>query len=101
MLDRQEIIKTLCKIEGFFSGCRDNAHEGSQFKALFQGYMDAVHEAAELLKPVKPEKRELPYGMYDAVKYEYKCGACGCGLMKNEKWRANSCPGCGKAVKWE
>ena len=63
--------------------------------------MDAAKGAAELLKPVKPEKRELPYGMYDAVKYEYKCGACGCGLMKNEKWRANYCPECGRAVKWD
>ena len=66
MTDKQEIIETLWKIIGFFSGCRDNAHEGSQFKALFQGYMDAAKGAAELLKEKEPrvltldEVKKLP-----------------------------------------
>lgn len=70
----------------------------ADIKALSEKYADLLDRTMEA---VPPEKRELPYGMYDAVKYEYKCGACGCGLMRNEKWRANYCPECGKAVKWE
>lgn len=52
------------------------------------------------LESVKPEKRELPFGLYDAVRYEYTCGACGCGLMNNERWRTKFCPECGKKVLW-
>lgn len=70
----------------------------ADIKALSEKYAELLDRTMEA---VPPEKRELPYGMYDAVKYEYKCGACGCGLMRNEKWRANYCPECGKAVKWE
>lgn len=70
----------------------------ADIKALSEKYADLLDRT---LEAVPPEKRELPYGMYDAVKYEYKCGACGCGLMKNEKWRANFCPTCGTAVKWD
>ena len=70
----------------------------ADIKALSEKYADLLDRTMEA---VPPEKRELPYGMYDAVKYEYKCGACGCGLMRNEKWRANYCPECGRSVKWE
>ena len=80
MADRQEIIKTLCKIEGFFSGCRDNAHEGSQFKALFQGYMDAAKGAAELLKEQEP--RVLTLEELDAIFNE----------QQNHVWPYNSPP---------
>ena len=52
------------------------------------------------LETVKPEKRELPFGLYGAVRYEYTCGACRCGLMNNERWRTKFCPECGRKVKW-
>lgn len=70
----------------------------ADIKALCEKYAELLDRTMEA---VSPEKRELPYGMYDAMKYEYKCGACGCGLMRNEKWRANYCPECGRKVKWE
>lgn len=70
----------------------------ADIKVLCEKYAELLDRT---LEAVPPEKRELPYGMYDAVKYEYKCGVCGCGLMRNEKWRANYCPECGRAVKWE
>ena len=63
-----------------------------------------MRDALELLnaqEPEKPEKRELPFGLYGAVRYEYKCGACGCGLMNNERWRTKFCPECGRKVKWD
>lgn len=101
MTDREKVIRGLeCCTNTDMSMCLD---ECPYHKDGCSGGIKMMQDALALLKeqePVEPERRELPYGMYDAVKYEYKCGACGCGLMKNEKWRANYCPECGRAVKW-
>ena len=62
-----------------------------------------LRDALALLKeqePVEPVKHEMPYGIYDAVKLEYRCGACGSGLRSLPKWRDKFCSVCGKAVKW-
>ena len=64
----------------------------------------AVNYAIQELRTlefVKPMRRELPFGLYDAARYEYTCGACGCGLMNNERWRTKFCPECGRKVKWD
>lgn len=100
MPDREKVIKGLeCCIlrdPDDHARCSQCSYGGNCVNRL---KMDAL-ELLKAQEPVEPEKRELPFGMYDAVKYEYKCGMCGCGLMRNEKWRANYCPECGHAVKW-
>ena len=95
-MDSQEIIETLCKIEDFFSGCRDNANEGSKFKKLFQGYMDAAKGAAQLLKEQEPVLVTVN-GMTDHFLGYGPCPSCGIALAKG--WVC--CPYCGQAVKWE
>lgn len=58
-------------------------------------------DALELLKAVPPDAREVWIGLNGAFHWEYTCGACGCGIMRNDRWKTKYCPECGKAVKWD
>lgn len=52
-------------------------------------------------KPMEPERREVWLGSNGAFNYEYICGSCGCGIMKNNRWQTKFCPQCGRQVKWD
>ena len=82
--------------------CRDCGYDAGQpYNVCVESLLKDTLELLKTQEPVEPEKREWPYGVYGASKYEYKCGACGCCLVNNEKWQTKYCPECGRAVKWD
>lgn len=64
----------------------------------------AVKDALSFMEeqqPMEPEHREVWLGSNGAFNYEYICGSCGCGIMKNNRWQTKFCPQCGRQVKWD
>lgn len=61
-------------------------------------YRSTIQDALALLKarePVKPKAVNMyPHG-------QYACGNCGHISVGSKDFRANYCPKCGRAVKWE
>lgn len=79
--------------------CRENA---CPYGNMSHGCLNALYsDALELLKAVPPDAREVWIGLNGAFHWEYTCGACGCGIMRNDRWKTKYCPECGKAVKWD
>ena len=103
MADREKVIKGLADISEYARAKADIAGIGKG-KEVFDSYYRAAEDAIALLReqePVKPEPREIWVGSNGAFLLEWHCGACGCGVMKNDRWQAKFCPECGRKVKWE
>ena len=98
---REKVIKGLecCKIpftKCYNGGCPYFENDGC--KARLKGDALVLLKAQE---PVKPKKVNR-YIDFDGEGHPYNpetydCGACG----KELPWKANYCPECGQAVKWE
>lgn len=77
---------------------------GELKKCYLGGIVDAIDMAIEAVKvqePVEPKKVNRYIDFDDEgeayIPETYDCGACGNELP----WKANYCPMCGRAVKWE
>lgn len=104
MAEEQSLNGVLSDMIQYFMFCKANAAKGSAAERKFTVYVEAVSDAKRLLKeqePVEPKTHEVVVGIFGATRSEYLCGDCGCGLIKNDKWRTKFCPECGRGVKWE
>ena len=102
----------MTKLEKVLKGlecCMSMPQRLEECKAMGCPYVDEEYscnaplcrDALELLKAVPPDAREVWIGSNGAFHWEYTCGACGCGIMRNDRWKTKYCPQCGKAVKWD
>ena len=99
MTDRKIILAELQNIQRFFEAKADMSIGDGKMKLLL--WANVCRDALELLKAVPPDAREVWIGSNGAFHWEYTCGACGCGIMRNDRWKTKYCPQCGKAVKWD
>ena len=100
MTDREKAIKGLECLANENAGCYTDCPYYADNRCFSKTAADALALLREQ-EPVKPEPREIWVGSNGAFVLEWHCGACGCGVMKNDRWQTKFCPECGKAVKWD
>lgn len=96
MPDREKVMQWL---ETCVGGCEEGCpYEYKNLVYRVECKADLMRDALSLLKEqeaVKPRECQYPHGTY-------ACGFCDYIPIGNKDgYRANYCPECGKAVKWE